>query len=188
VNATTLIHPATRRTLSDVTSDYLVEPDSARLLQLGGMGLTVEVANERLAGRAAAMRIRLEARRVIPPHLHHREDEVTFVLRGPIGVQVSHEEFEAPPGSLVVAPMDLFHAYWSPGDDHVEFVTFITPGGFEHFFEEFHSAFDSVNSGGVDPSEVAARRATLADNYGLEHSRERLDALRERHGLRALGE
>jgi hypothetical protein len=57
VSTTTLIRSATRRTLSDVTSDYLVEPDSARLLQLGGMGLTVEVANERLAGRAAAMRI-----------------------------------------------------------------------------------------------------------------------------------
>jgi quercetin dioxygenase-like cupin family protein len=186
--ATKLTHSARRRTVSGVTSHYLVEPDTAQLLQLGGMGLTVEVPNERLAGRAAAMRIRLDARRVIPPHLHRREDEVTFVLRGTIGVQVGHEEFEAPPGSLVVGPKDLFHAYWSPGHDPVEFLTFITPGGFEHFFEEFHSAFDSVNSEGVDPSEVAARRATLADHYGLEHSRERLDAVRERHGLRALGE
>jgi quercetin dioxygenase-like cupin family protein len=152
------------------------------------MGLSVEVANERLAGRAAAMRIRLDARRVIPPHLHHREDEVTFVLVGPVGVQVGDEDFEAPAGSFVVGPKGLFHAYWSPGDHPVEFLTFITPGGFEHFFEDFHSAFDGETSADVDQSDVAARRATLADRYGLEHSRDRLDALRERHGLRALGD
>ena len=174
--------------MSRVTSAYLVEPDSAQLLQLGGMGLIVEVANERLAGRAAVMRIRLDGRRVIPPHLHRREDEVSHVLRGPVGVLVGDEEFQAPSGCLVLGPKDLFHAYWSPGDDQVEFLTFITPGGFEHFFEEFHSAFESVNTERVDPSEVAARRAELADRYGLMHSRELLDGLRERHGLRALGE
>lgn len=174
--------------MSCVTSGYLIEPHVAGLLQLGGVGVTVELASERLAGRAAAVRGQLDARRVIPPHLHHREDEVTFVLRGPVGVQVGDEEFEAPSGSLVVGPRDLFHAYWSPGDDTVEFLTFITPGGFEQFFEEFNSAFERVTSKGVDPSEVSARRATLADRYGLEHSQERLDALRERYGLRAMGE
>jgi quercetin dioxygenase-like cupin family protein len=164
---TGLTQAATRRTVTRVTSEYLVEPQTARRLQLGGMGLTVEVANERLSGRAAAMRIRLDGRRVIPPHLHRREDEVTFVLRGPVGVQVGDEEFEAPTGSVVVGPKDLFHAYWSPVDDPLEFLTFITPGGIERFFEEFQSAFDSLDSEGIDPSDVAARRAMLADRYGL---------------------
>jgi hypothetical protein len=48
--------------------------------------------------------------------LHRREDEVTFVLVGPVGVQVGDEDFEAPACSLVIGPKNLFHAYWSPGD------------------------------------------------------------------------
>jgi len=171
-----------------VTGGYLVEPGAARLLRLGGMGLSVEVSDEQLAGRAAAMRIQLDGRRLIPPHQHRREDELTFVIHGPVGVLVGDDEFGAPPGSVVVCPKDLFHAYWAPSDEPVEFLTFIAPGGFEHFFEEFHSAFDDGGSEGVDPSQVATRRAHMAERFGLEHSRELLDRLREQHALRALGE
>lgn len=144
----TWTQPAARRTVGRVTSGYLVEPNTACRLQFGGMGLTVEVANECLAGKAAAMRIRLDSRRVIPPHLHRREDEVTFVLRGPVGVQVDDEEFQAPSGSPVVAP----RMYSMPTGRRGT-----TPSSSSHSSHQAASSTSSRSS--IRPSTESSRRA-----------------------------
>src|SRR4051794_4532838 len=54
-----------------------------------------------------------------PVHVHAREDEVSHVLAGRLGVQVGDEVVEAVAGDTVVKPRGIPHAFWNPGDEPV---------------------------------------------------------------------
>ena len=41
----------------------------------------------------------LDPGRLIPPHIHYREDELSYVVRGEIGVRIGDRDYVAGPGS-----------------------------------------------------------------------------------------
>jgi quercetin dioxygenase-like cupin family protein len=45
-----------------------------------------------------------------PVHVHHREDELYYVLEGELTFYVGDQEFDAAPGTLVYLPRDVPHA------------------------------------------------------------------------------
>jgi len=147
------------------------------------MEVRLRVQRDWTGGVFAVTEHGLQARRLIPPHRHEHEDECSFVLEGTIGARVGDQEFEAPPGAYIVAPRGLFHAYWNPTGQPARFLSIITPGGFERFFEEIQQAFEAD-----DPDVVAARRRELGSEYGLEYEPAWMPGLKERFGVTPLGE
>lgn len=71
-----------------------------------------------------------------PPHVHSREDEVFYVLKGQAKVQVADQEMIAGPGSTVYLPRGLAHVPMVMSDS-AEALVLIAPGEFANYFKGF---------------------------------------------------
>ena len=64
---------------------------------------------------------------IAPLHVHHKDDEAWYVLRGRLGFRVGDEEFEAGPGSAVLARRGTPHTYRNAGDVEAEYLLVMPP-------------------------------------------------------------
>jgi hypothetical protein len=110
-------------------------------------------------------------------HRHSREDEYSYVLEGRLGALLGEDVVHAEPGDLVFKPRGQWHTFWNAADEPCRILEIISPGGFEHYFDEMAGLFAST---GPDPAEIAK----LAARYGLEFDMERIPQLCAEHGLR----
>lgn len=93
-----------------------------------------------------------------PMHIHHREEEMFFVLEGQFRFWCGDEIFEGGPGTTAVLPRGVPHTWLCTGDVRGRMLVSVTPGGFERFFLDLEALPH------VDPVAVAA----LAARYGLQ--------------------
>jgi quercetin dioxygenase-like cupin family protein len=157
--------------------DFLLPPDGGRLVWLGGLGVRFLLAGERTDGRFALVEHPLKPRALgSPVHTHTREDEYSFVLEGRVGVQIGDTELVATPGSLIIKPRGLAHAFWNAGDEPARLLELISPAGFEAYFAAMAELFAS---GAPDPTRAEAIR----QDYGLDLDLASMPRLIARHGL-----
>ncbi|MDR3544524.1 MAG: cupin domain-containing protein, partial [Candidatus Limnocylindrales bacterium] len=97
---------------------------------------------------------------LVPPHIHHREDEFSVVLEGEIGFRSNDQEVVLGPGGYIVKPRGEVHAMWNAGSTPARMIEVISPAGFEGFFRELS---DMTAVGAPDPAAIA----TLAAQYDL---------------------
>jgi quercetin dioxygenase-like cupin family protein len=131
------------------------------------------IAADDTGGRFSAQSAVLAPRELVIPHSHEREDEFTFVYRGRIGGLVGKEEAEVDEGGFLFKPRGIVHALWNPTDEPVVVVEFISPAGFEHFFEEMGALTDA------EPRTVQE----IAERYGQRPHPELISGLQERHHI-----
>ncbi len=65
-----------------------------------------------------------------PLHLHHREDESFWLLKGEVTFEVGNTVIEAHAGDYLFAPRDVPHRY-TVGPSGCRMLFVFTPGGFE---------------------------------------------------------
>jgi mannose-6-phosphate isomerase-like protein (cupin superfamily) len=102
-----------------------------------------------------------------PPHIHHNEDEVFYVLEGELELMVEGRTSVAGPGTFVNIPKGTLHTFRNAGTAPARFLGMVAPSGFESFFEEVgEPARDrsSSPSGSPDVEKIIA----TAPKYGLE--------------------
>ena len=116
----------------------------------------------------------------IPPHTHSREDEVTMVVEGRIVALVGDEQVEAGPGSFVLKPAGLMHAFGNPGSEPARVFELHAPGGLEEFYAATHLAFADP---GLTPEEKHARFLAGCEEHGLVHHPDLAEEVRTRLGL-----
>lgn len=73
------------------------------------------------------------------PHTHTRETEVFRVIRGLYRFRCGGEEFDAPPGAVVVLPPHVRHSWRNIGDKPGQMFGTVTPGGFEQLFMDIEA-------------------------------------------------
>ena len=112
-----------------------------------------------------------------PVHVHEREDEISHVTTGRLGVEIGGEVLEAGPGDTVFKPRGIPHAFWNPGDEPVRFLELITPAGFEAYFAELEPLLAPAG-----PPDVAALGAVMA-RYALSMDTDSMPRLVADHGL-----
>jgi mannose-6-phosphate isomerase-like protein (cupin superfamily) len=64
---------------------------------------------------------------IAPFHVHHQDDEAWYVLRGRLAFRFGDEEFEAGPGSAVLARKGTPHTYRNAGDVEAEYLLVMPP-------------------------------------------------------------
>ena len=74
-----------------------------------------------------------------PPHIHHREDETFQILEEDYEFMVGGKTIVANPGTTLFAPRGVAHTYRYLGRTPGRLMCFITPSGFEGFFEEIEA-------------------------------------------------
>ncbi len=158
-----------------------VGPSEGHSVVFWGLGTTYKVLSDVLGGSLGVVEHTLEPGWLgAPPHKHGREDETSYVLEGKLTVEQEGEVATAGPGEYILKPRGIFHTFWNAGTERVRFIEMISPGGFEHYFEELAPHFPP-NAPQPDFQGAAA----VAVKYGLEFDRSRVDELLAKYNLTA---
>jgi quercetin dioxygenase-like cupin family protein len=162
----------------------VVEPGEGESVSLGGVGVDFKISGEMTGGAFSIVEHPLDPGRLIPPHIHYREDELSYVVSGEIGVRIGDRDYVAGPGSYVFKPRGIAHTFWNAGPGPAHLVELISPAGFEQFFAELGELVANT-----PPEEVPERRAEIARAYDHHFVHpEWVPELKEKHGLKLLGE
>ncbi len=163
----------------------VVAPGQGRRVDLGGLGVDFKIWGELTGGALSVVEHPMEPRRLVPPHVHEAEDELSYVCEGTFGVRVGDQEAEAGPGSYVYKPRGVPHTFWNPTDRPARLVELIFPAGFEGFF----ASLAELVARAEPPAELAAQREELGARYRLRFAEPGwVEDLTGRYGLKLLGE
>jgi quercetin dioxygenase-like cupin family protein len=102
-----------------------------------------------------------------PPHVHHAEEEVFYVLAGDITFHCGGTTLSAHAGSLVYLPRDVPHWFRIEGDTPAHLLQWNFPGGLERFFLEMGEPIVDPTTPPAGPPDVAKLLA-LAPRYHVE--------------------
>jgi quercetin dioxygenase-like cupin family protein len=139
----------------------VVRPGEGRVGGLvPGVGVVFKIDGEDSGGALSIVEHTFAPGALVPPHIHHREDEFSVVLEGEIGFRSNDQEVVLGPGGYIVKPRREVHAMWNAGSSPARMIEVISPGGFEQFFRELS---DMTAVGAPDIADVAR----LAERYEL---------------------
>jgi len=93
----------------------------------------------------------------IPLHIHHREDEATYVLEGSVTIRVGDDNFTLTRGDFLFMPKGIPHSIARNAESRIRILALSTPSGFEHFMEDLTEALTAGHD--RSSAEVAAIRA-----------------------------
>jgi len=165
----------------DALETGIIRRGTAARVDMGGFGAEFLLTTGDLTAGLAVVIHPIAPRRLASPrHTHTREDEVSYVLEGAVGVEVGGRTAVALAGDLVAKPRGVPHAFWNAGDTPARVLELITPGGFERYFEELAGI---LASGTVVPEAMES----LLAHYGLQMDMASIAELCTRHGLTAGG-
>src|SRR5688500_14111524 len=162
--------------MTTTTGPRIVGPNDGRLADLGSIAARMVIWTEDVPqGAFSLVEHPMPPRRLAAPiHKHSREDEYSYVLEGRMGAILGDDVVYAEAGDTVFKPRDQWHTFWNAGDEPCRILEIISPGGFEHLFEEMAD----------DPEAMAGETASALDaRYGLEVDYESVERLCEEHGL-----
>ena len=106
---------------------------------------------------------------VPPPHIHHREDEIFYVLEGEIVVSVGDRTIKGTAGTMVFLPRDVRHSFTIESEQS-RMLILLTPAGLEGWFKEFSVPATAMTLPPADEPEYRELQSMLeaAPRYGLE--------------------
>ena len=79
----------------------VVEAGEGESVDLGGLGVDFKIPAEITGGAFSIVEHPLDPGRLIPPHIHYNEDELSYVVSGEVGVRFGDRDYLAGPGSYV---------------------------------------------------------------------------------------
>src|SRR3954454_24949693 len=152
-------------------------PTDGKLGFLGSIGVRFMIDGADADQRFSLVEHPMSPRALAAPlHLHHREDEYSYVLEGRMGALLGDDVVYAEAGDLVSRPREQWHTFWNAGDTPCRILEIIAPAGFEDFFRELDALGGALNA---DPAQLAA----LNERYGQEMQPESVPGLLERFDL-----
>lgn len=104
-----------------------------------------------------------------PPHVHHYEDEVFYVLDGEVTFVDATGETRAPQGTLFYSPRGNWHSFRNDQKLPARMLLFVTPGGLEEYFQSIDVSSTASITQPLPPDPATIEKAlTLAPQYGIE--------------------
>jgi mannose-6-phosphate isomerase-like protein (cupin superfamily) len=149
--------------------------DDGKAVDFGSFGVRFMIWSEESGGGFSLVEHPIPPRTLAAPlHRHANEDEYSYVLEGRMGALLGDEVVYAEKGDLVFKPRNQWHTFWNAGDGPLRILEIISPGGFEHVFDEMAD----------DPESMTGEAGLALDaRYGIETDYESVERLCEEHGL-----
>lgn len=135
--------------------------EGRKIHQVQGDPFTLLLSGEETNGTFVLMLEEATSGEGPPLHVHHREDEIAYVLEGNVEFQVGEERFTVSAGSTVFLPRGIPHSYRYPGPGITRVLFWATPAGFEGFFIE-------VEALGIANEPNMTAIIDIAGKYGVE--------------------
>jgi mannose-6-phosphate isomerase-like protein (cupin superfamily) len=152
---------------TDSTQPYIVGPQDGKAVDLAVVGVRFMAWVEETGGGFSLVEHPIPPGMLAAPlHRHNREDEYSYVLEGRMGALLGDDVVYGEPGDFIFKPRDQWHTFWNAGEGPCRILEIISPGGFEHYFDELAEtmARPDFNPGMVP--EIAARYALDVDPEG----------------------
>ena len=141
---------------------HIRDGDGERLAFPGAIELTISVPASATDGALAIYEDVVQPDVGPPRHIHHKQDEVFFVLDGTFDIEIDGELFRAQAGDIAYVPRGTVHAFKNTGAQPGRLRYTFTPAGeTEAMFRAF---FAAMQSGELSPE----RMADIASSYGQE--------------------
>ena len=97
------------------------------------------------------------------PHTHQRVIEAFYVIDGELEFQLGDERLVGKPGSFVLAPKGVLHAWRNEGNQEARVLVIFSPSVQSGYFEEIDRLTRSAPDGRPVPRELTA----IAQRYGM---------------------
>jgi quercetin dioxygenase-like cupin family protein len=160
-------------------SRYVVTMSDRTTLLQGPLGAVLMLGGDQTGGNLSLVEHPLAPRALgSPVHTHRDEDEYSVVVEGVVGAQIAEQVIQAGPGTVLVKPRGVPHAFWNPTDQSARLLEIISPAGFEHYF----AGLADILAGSQPPD--SGQLAALADRHGLELDLSSIPRLVAAHGLK----
>jgi quercetin dioxygenase-like cupin family protein len=158
------------RRMSTVSTTHVL-PGEGRSVWIGDRELvTFKATSKDTGGAFALVEIAGLPGSGPPPHIHHSVDEIYCLLEGQLEVLDGERPFEANAGSIFHIPKGTLHAWRNATTKLVRTLLFITPAGFERFFEEAGMPGTDLSSPPPPPTpEDFQRMVDLGRKYDTEY-------------------
>jgi uncharacterized cupin superfamily protein len=101
-----------------------------------GEKITCKVTSDQTHGAYAIVEELTPSQGSTPLHLHRSTDEIFYVLEGEYEVICGDRTFNAPKGTVFVAPRTISHRLRNTSAAISRVLVTLIPGGFEKFFAE----------------------------------------------------
>ena len=114
-----------------------------------GIPITCKVRSEETRGAFAVLEL------VLPPgtgpglHVHHREDEMLYILGGECTVGSPASTWRATAGSTVVFHKGAAHFFRNEGAEPCRLLIVAIPGGLDCYFDEINAALEAGEEGRI---------------------------------------
>ena len=93
-----------------------------------GLDIEFEIPPDATNGAYAILEFTIAPRRLVPPHTHLAEDELSYVLEGEVGFRVGDDVTIATPGTYVQKPRGIPHTVWNGTDRPARVMELLLPG------------------------------------------------------------
>jgi quercetin dioxygenase-like cupin family protein len=106
---------------------------------------------------------------VPPQHIHHREDEIFYVLEGEMIASVGDCTIKGTPGTMIFLPRNVRHSF-TIESEQFRMLILLTPAGGEGSFKEFSVPAPAMTLPPADAPgyQDVQRMLEVAPRYGLE--------------------
>lgn len=142
-----------------------------------GVGVQFKVDGGDTGGLVSIVEHPFDVGAMVPPHVHHLEDEISYVIEGEIGFRSEDDEVVLEAGGYIVKPRGQVHTMWNAGSTPARMIEVITPAGFENFFR----GLTAMTAAGPPDMEALGE---LAGRFQLPFAEpDWLPDLMERYGL-----
>jgi mannose-6-phosphate isomerase-like protein (cupin superfamily) len=169
--------PVTHRRFGGSDGPHKIGPADGKLVDIGSAGVRFVAWSEDTGGGFSLVEHPIPTHGLVAPlHKHSREDEYSYVLEGRMGAQLGDDVVYADAGDLVFKPRGQWHTFWNAGDRPCRILEIISPGGFEHCFDQMAAAMASQD---FDPRQMVE----LASRYGIELQPDSIPGLCAEHRL-----
>ena len=142
---------------------FVVTPAQVAMQPYDAGELRVLVPSSRTGGAFAVVELKEMPDYRTPPHVHPAMDESFYVLEGVLEINLAGTEHQVPAGSYVHVPRGTPHAQGAAGGQPVRMLAWLSPGGFEAFFEDRVELARTVQRGSP---EFQPRMLEIVDRHG----------------------
>jgi quercetin dioxygenase-like cupin family protein len=153
-------------TQNETFRPYFLRTDEGEASWYLSTRCTLKATSESTGGALGLVEAKVLPGMAAPWHVHHREDEMFYLLEGKVLFKCGDELFQADPGSFVFLPRDIPHSYKNVGETTARWLILTTPAGVERYFVEagVPALDEGIRPQPPDPQKLAA----ISAKYGLE--------------------
>lgn len=149
-------------------SALIITPDAQKSVWIWGDVYKFIVTSDQVGGAYALWEEWANPGSGTPPHIHHKEHEVFYILKGEMTFYKDGQAIRAGAGTLVHVPCGVVHNYMNESGEVVHMMVMVTPGGFEQLLLKISTPIVEGQTAPAVTQEGIDLLMRLAPDYFME--------------------